>query len=504
MTIPVVLYVRTNLDWGSLTEESFLHQEECSNSARAMSVDQKQAFLKSIRLWNRTFGLSYFAYRQRLKEIAELSWTRIRNLDLVVRRQDLFTVLDRLDRYIVLPVDDDDWFHPDVADVLRQHWQPGIDAFHWPDGLYRPVPFQDRFQQTASQERLGVRHWPGDFSTNGYALTRSGFSRCNAQAKPRVLAFHWTAGKTFHQPEFTRCFIERPLSASNKSLASATNLKALLQRADLVRNVPHLRRRTTNIPPQLQWTGEYVALTESLNQSLCRGLADQDAPPHSVVRTPKNRLQLLNYLIETRGYRSYLEIGCGGNKTFDVIGAPHKVGVDPQSGGTLRVSSDEFFRVNQVRFDLVFIDGLHLCEQVLRDVEHSLRCLRSGGCIVLHDCLPACREHQEREKQTWNWTGDVWKAVVSLRQRADCDVAVLDADWGLGLVLPRPNSAPLQNVPKLTWDNYQNDRNRLLRVMTFPQLQQFMGDVPAQASGGGCLTSAGCSPRDRAYQNPRI
>ena len=191
MTIPVVLYVRTNLDWGTLTEETFLRQEERANSVRAMSADQKQTLLNAIQLWNRTFGVSYFAYRQRLKEIAELNWTRIRNLDLVVRRQDLLTILEHVDRFIVLPVDDDDWFHPDVADILRRHSRPDVDAFHWPDGLYRSVPFQDRFKQTASQDRLVVRHWPGDFATNGYALTRTGLSRCNTQTRQRVLAFHW-------------------------------------------------------------------------------------------------------------------------------------------------------------------------------------------------------------------------------------------------------------------------------------------------------------------------
>ena len=72
MSIPVVLYVRTNIDWGGLTEETFLRQEQHSNSVRGMTEAQKGEFLRAIRLWNLTFGMSYFAYRQRLKEIAEL------------------------------------------------------------------------------------------------------------------------------------------------------------------------------------------------------------------------------------------------------------------------------------------------------------------------------------------------------------------------------------------------------------------------------------------------
>ena len=398
----------------------------------------------------------------------------------MIRRQDLFTILDGSDPCIVLPVDDDDWFHPDVANVLRRRWRPDIDAFHWPDGLYRSVPFQDRFDQPANQQRLVVRRWPGDFATNGYALTQAGLCHRSPQEKHRVLAFHWTAGKVFHQNGVNRGYLDRPLSASNKSLASATNLRALVDRSLIVRNVPHLRQRTTNIPPPLQWTAEYVGLTENLNRMLCRGLADHDTP--GAAKFPRTRLHLLNYLLKTRGYRSFLEIGCGENRTFDAVDAPHKIGVDPRRGGTLRMTSDDFFQVNQEWFDLVFIDGLHLSEQVLCDVDNSLRCLRPGGCIVLHDCLPARREHQERHKRTWNWTGDVWKAVVKLRQRADCDVAVLDADWGLGVVLPRPNSAPLQNVPQLTWKAYADDRYRLLRIVNFPALEQFL-----KSGGGLCL-----------------
>jgi hypothetical protein len=272
--IPIVLYVRTNVDWGSMTEENFLRQEQFSNSVRALSDAQKEGFLQAIRLWNRTFGMSYFAYRQRLKEIAELNWTRVRNLDLVVRRPDLITILDGLDRYVVLPVDDDDWFHPDVANVLRRRWQPDIDAFHWPDGLYRSVPFQDRFDQPANQERLVVRRWDSDFTTNGYATTRKGLSEIHGQMRHRVLDFHWAAGKAFHRDGAMRCFIDQALSASNKSLASATNLKALVDRSLITRNIPHLLRQTTSIQPPLRWAADYITQTELLNQTLCHGLTN--------------------------------------------------------------------------------------------------------------------------------------------------------------------------------------------------------------------------------------
>lgn len=191
-----------------------------------------------------------------------------------------------------------------------------------------------------------------------------------------------------------------------------------------------------------------------------------------------HRVDLINYLIREKRYSSYLEIGCDRNATFNAVVARHKVGVDPKRGGTLRITSDEFFCINRERFDLVFIDGLHLKEQVIQDVRNALRCLKPGGCVVLHDCLPKARVHQERQRTTSvrAWTGDVWKAVVYLRQQPDCDIAVLDSDWGLGVLFARPNSDLLREAPPLTWERYKTERDRLLRTIDDEVMKVFIAD----------------------------
>ena len=168
-----------------------------------------------------------------------------------------------------------------------------------------------------------------------------------------------------------------------------------------------------------------------------------------------NRIELINSLLAKPGLRRYLEIGCAGNKTFDAINAESKVGVDPARGGTVRATSDDFFSSCREEFDVVFIDGLHLCEQVVRDVRNSLARLNPNGVIILHDCLPREETHQLREQQRGAWNGDVWKAVVELRQDPNCDTVTLDRDCGLGVVLPRTNSAPLELHGSLTWSRFQ-------------------------------------------------
>ena len=187
-----------------------------------------------------------------------------------------------------------------------------------------------------------------------------------------------------------------------------------------------------------------------------------------------NRLQLINFLIKDRGYQSYLEIGCKGDATFSRVECESKTGVDPISGGTHRMASDWFFSQNEETFDLVFVDGLHLSEQVLKDVDASLAVLNSGGVVLIHDCLPQTRDQQWRDMVRGPWTGDVWKAAVILRQRSDIDVAVYGNDWGIGVVIPRKNTDLLKVEGRLTWGTLQDNRQEWLRLMDEEGLREFL------------------------------
>ena len=76
-----------------------------------------------------------------------------------------------------------------------------------------------------------------------------------------------------------------------------------------------------------------------------------------------NRTALLNFIIASHPKKikcNYLEIGCASNINFDSICVKHKVGVDPDMGGTLRLTSDDYFsKYKNSKFDLIFLDGLH-------------------------------------------------------------------------------------------------------------------------------------------------
>lgn len=189
------------------------------------------------------------------------------------------------------------------------------------------------------------------------------------------------------------------------------------------------------------------------------------------------RSDLINALIEKNGYKKYLEIGCRDDACFRVIKAGYKVGVDPASGGTLRMTSDEYFATHNETFDIIFIDGLHLYEQVRKDIINSAAVLNEGGTIIMHDCLPTECLAQFEFPIIDAWNGDVWKAFVEARTWPDLDAATCLIDHGVGVLKKRKNSDPLaldvRDFKKLKYAFLADDYARLMRVMDYDQAVAF-------------------------------
>jgi len=155
------------------------------------------------------------------------------------------------------------------------------------------------------------------------------------------------------------------------------------------------------------------------------------------------RFDILNQLIQKHGYRRYLEIGVEGGDAVRAVRCDLKHGVDPGStNATFQLPSDEFFAMirPEIAYDCIFVDGMHEEEQVMRDIHNSLAHLSEGGTIVVHDCNPPSAWHQrEYEEAKQNgcrlWNGTVWRAWVRYRAtRPDLSMAMVDTDWGCGLI----------------------------------------------------------------------
>lgn len=233
-----------------------------------------------------------------------------------------------------------------------------------------------------------------------------------------------------------------------------------------------------------------------------------------------NRIKAVKQALRNRTNPVYLEIGVSKGQAFGRIAADVKFAVDPAFRLTERtreqadakgrvtryfeMTSDAFFEneqavLEQHPIDVALIDGLHTYEQVVRDVENTLRFLRPDGVIFLHDCNPPF-ELAGRRAESWDdfmaqqkgpfkigiWNGDVWKAIVHLRStRPDLLAGVLKCDQGVGFVrFGTPEStlpySPGQ-VEALTYADLKADRTRLINLKPPRYLGEFLAAGPGSA-----------------------
>lgn len=201
-----------------------------------------------------------------------------------------------------------------------------------------------------------------------------------------------------------------------------------------------------------------------------------------------SRTDLINYFFDNiLGYKkSYLEIGlCDPNKNYYNVHSANKESVDPfveqpelyeyeiRNVVTYKMTSDDFFLNYKKTYDLIFIDGLHIASQVVKDIKNSYNSLNPGGYIILHDCLPTQKEHQDESRPCVTWNGTTWKAIVNL-YKAGIDYNTLDTDQGCSIIKYNGvRDFSLYDVTTLDYDDVFSNieiRNSLMHVITEAEL----------------------------------
>lgn len=181
------------------------------------------------------------------------------------------------------------------------------------------------------------------------------------------------------------------------------------------------------------------------------------------------RFDIINTLIRKYNYKTYLEIGTQNGYCFKEIQAVYKESVDPEKvfeGVTHEMTSDEYFKQNTKKFDIIFVDGLHTEEQTSIDIINSLECLNKGGTIVAHDCLPHCEEFIEP-----HWNGTVFRSIIDIRcNRSDLSILVVDTDNGCGIIQRNNDPQPVYNLVPTevakTFYFYENNKQELMNIIT--------------------------------------
>ncbi len=171
-----------------------------------------------------------------------------------------------------------------------------------------------------------------------------------------------------------------------------------------------------------------------------------------------SRQAFINKAISKFENCKYLEIGVDNNLVFNSIPLKieNKFGVDPNKGGNFRMTSDEFFQKNnQLKFDVIFIDGLHEYKQCQKDCINSMQQLNKNGIIFFHDFLPRSYFEEKLPRKQSNWTGDVWKVAVELNNSKNVEFKIINIDHGIG-VLKLKENFQYQKIDNLNKEGFKD------------------------------------------------
>jgi hypothetical protein len=241
----VYVWIRRTLDW---TDEA------------AFCAQLSFSFRPRVALWDEVFDLPYHRFRAELRRIAADNHARIDGVRVVVDWAEI------PDGALVLPVDDDEWFAPDVGHVLRADEAPDLLGLYW-KASFLEVPFHFRHQLGVLwRSLLDDPPRPFVLTTNNYALRR------RDELRP-LLASHVRASAWLRATDPARVRrIPRRLSLMNRTLASQTTLRMLpwnTRRTSLVRKYHRYRVLYRHeLPSGLEWAAPSVARMNALMASL--------------------------------------------------------------------------------------------------------------------------------------------------------------------------------------------------------------------------------------------
>jgi hypothetical protein len=240
--------VRRTLDWA----------DEASVEAGLVPT-----FRAKYDAWNSFFAMRYAEFRRRLHEIARASWSRVEGA-VVVALEDVPPGAP------FAPVDDDDWFAPDLAARVGEAHDPDVRGWRWTCHVLEPVRRRRPWLGGLLGPRRPTRHAvvaPAFLcETNGYALA-------NEPSWRDLRTRHSEASARFAAEPGRVRHLARVLAIQNKSLASQTVLdyrSPTVSPDFLRRRLRRYRRfyRPSALPPGAEWARPHVEAMADLMDDL--------------------------------------------------------------------------------------------------------------------------------------------------------------------------------------------------------------------------------------------
>lgn len=204
------------------------------------------------------------------------------------------------------------------------------------------------------------------------------------------------------------------------------------------------------------------------------------------------RVELINSLARRFDYKTYLEIGVGDGTTYEQIDIENKECCDPNvddedgcyKNVTYEMTSDKMWHSidNDKKWDIIFIDGLHEGNTVLRDLFYGMYHLSDDGVIIIHDSLPISEESASYPRNTdGSWHGTVYK-IYPVLNAIGIKYCIINDDQGMGVVPKQqtPLIIPQESILDYN-DIFGNDGSFIYNLnIISPQVFEMMYDYFSQ------------------------
>lgn len=243
---PNMIYIclRRTTEW--MNEEVFLGQLE-------------DAFRSKVEVWNTVFSMPYHIFRHRIKQIAQLNLSRVENA--------LCAAIDEIpEGAVVVPVDDDDWFSPELGNVLEAEFNCNKTGYYWERSfLELPPSLVLKTGRFVLYTLTGRKRKVWTCSTNNYAFIKN-------DSELPLLMSHVVASGYFDSQKEKVKRIDGCLSIMNRTLASQTSLgggKPSFTKRELIRKFHHYKELYSRIELQeLAWAKPYIKMMKELMSEL--------------------------------------------------------------------------------------------------------------------------------------------------------------------------------------------------------------------------------------------
>ena len=287
MNLPIRILCRTDIDWGSAARDETADRRDEIPARRlprpSSATPGLSSFLESLDrahildLWDETFAVDFGWYRSELNRISSENLASVRDARFTAGFTDFSAWYQTDEDEMIYPIDDDDYFHPELARTAPSAADQTAIVF-WPHLVYT---YEDNGSPTLATRPVRT------LLSNNWGVRKSFLKEhFNDQEAQRILINHAFAAneiaRRFGIPPSARDenwwdvelradrarFLSKSYGISLKHVGSLLGLRRALDR-DYAGSFARFRlNESADIPSELMWVEPWIRQAERVFHSL--------------------------------------------------------------------------------------------------------------------------------------------------------------------------------------------------------------------------------------------